>query len=52
MKLKNAVCAGTITLISARSAIKTDWTMVLAVTGIGCPLYPREPPPRDTASAR
>ncbi|MGW7542359.1 hypothetical protein ACWGKQ_14760 [Streptomyces sp. NPDC054770] len=34
-KLKNAVCAGTITLASARSAIKTNWTTALAVTGIG-----------------
>ncbi|HEY1155786.1 MAG TPA: hypothetical protein VGE95_05810 [Arthrobacter sp.] len=34
-KLKNAVCAGTITLSSARSAIKTNWTTALQVTGIG-----------------
>jgi len=34
-KLKNAVCAGTITLASARSAIKTNWTTALTVTGIG-----------------
>jgi hypothetical protein len=34
-KLKNAVCAGTITLSSARNAIKTNWTTALQVTGIG-----------------
>ena len=34
-KLKNAVCAGRITLSSARSAIKTNWTTALSVTGIG-----------------
>ncbi|MEW2508314.1 hypothetical protein AB0878_48415 [Amycolatopsis sp. NPDC047767] len=34
-KLKNAVCAGTITLSAARSAIKTNWTTALQVTGIG-----------------
>ncbi|GAA1990891.1 hypothetical protein [Catenulispora subtropica] len=34
-KLKNAVCAGRITLASARSAIKTNWTTALQVTGIG-----------------
>lgn len=34
-KLKNAVCAGKITLSSARSAIRTDWTTALSVTGIG-----------------
>lgn len=34
-KLKNAVCAGTITLSSARSAIKTNWTTALQATGIG-----------------
>jgi hypothetical protein len=34
-KLKNAVCAGTITLSSARSAIKNNWTTALQVTGIG-----------------
>ncbi|MGW1878777.1 hypothetical protein [Streptomyces sp. NPDC001975] len=34
-KLKNAVCAGTITLSSARSAIKTNWTTALQLTGIG-----------------
>lgn len=34
-KLKNAVCAGTITLSSARNAIKTNWTAALRVTGIG-----------------
>lgn len=34
-KLKNAVCAGTITLSSARSAIRTNWTTALQVTGIG-----------------
>lgn len=33
-KLKNAVCNGTITLSSARTAIKTDWTTALQVTGI------------------
>lgn len=34
-KLKNAVCAGAITLLSARSAIRTNWTTALQVTGIG-----------------
>ncbi|MDF3300216.1 hypothetical protein [Streptomyces tropicalis] len=34
-KLKNAVCKGTITLASARNAIRTDWTTALQVTGIG-----------------
>ncbi|MGW1157033.1 hypothetical protein ACWD5Q_00750 [Streptomyces sp. NPDC002513] len=34
-KLKNAVCNGTITLSSARSAIGTNWTTALQVTGIG-----------------
>ncbi|MGW4561306.1 hypothetical protein ACWEN3_02510 [Streptomyces sp. NPDC004561] len=34
-KLKNAVCAGRITLSAARSAIKTNWTTALQVTGIG-----------------
>ncbi|MFF4038422.1 hypothetical protein [Streptomyces sp. NPDC001816] len=34
-KLKNPVCAGTITLSAARSAIKTNWTTALQVTGIG-----------------
>ncbi|WP_306193103.1 hypothetical protein [Streptomyces sp. MK5] len=34
-KLKNAVCAGTIALSSARSAIRTNWTTALQVTGIG-----------------
>ncbi|GLW74978.1 hypothetical protein Kpho02_72750 [Kitasatospora phosalacinea] len=34
-KLKNAVCSGRITLAAARSAIKTNWTTALAVTGIG-----------------
>ena len=34
-KLKNAVCAGTITLSSARSAIRTNWTTALQVTRIG-----------------
>jgi len=34
-KLKNAVCAGTITLSSARSAIRSNWTTALSVTGIG-----------------
>ena len=33
--LKNAVCAGTITLSAARSAIKNNWTTALQVTGIG-----------------
>jgi hypothetical protein len=33
-KLKNAVCGGRITLSSARSAIRTNWTTALAVTGI------------------
>ncbi|RRQ81206.1 hypothetical protein CQW39_05290 [Streptomyces griseofuscus] len=34
-KLKNAVCDGRITLSAARSAIKTNWTTALSVTGIG-----------------
>ncbi|WP_055587256.1 hypothetical protein [Peterkaempfera griseoplana] len=34
-KLKNAVCAGTVTLSAARNAIKTNWTTALQVTGIG-----------------
>jgi hypothetical protein len=34
-KLKNAVCAGQITLSAARSAIRTNWTTALQVTGIG-----------------
>lgn len=34
-KLKNAVCGGQITLSSARSAIRTNWTTALQVTGIG-----------------
>ena len=34
-KLKNAVCAGTITLSAARSAIRSNWTTALQVTGIG-----------------
>ena len=34
-KLKNAVCAGTITLSAARSAIRTNWTTALQVTRIG-----------------
>jgi len=34
-KLKNAVCAGQITLTSARSAIRTDWLTALQVTGVG-----------------
>ncbi|WP_432850580.1 hypothetical protein ACQPXB_21600 [Amycolatopsis sp. CA-161197] len=34
-KLKNAVCAGTITLSAARTAIKNNWTTALQVTGIG-----------------
>ncbi|MGY6019016.1 hypothetical protein [Streptomyces spinosirectus] len=34
-KLKNAVCAGTITLSAARSAIRSNWTTALEVTGIG-----------------
>ncbi|MER7840761.1 hypothetical protein ABTY98_33905 [Streptomyces sp. NPDC096040] len=34
-KLKNAVCNGTITLSAARSAIRTNWTTALQVTGIG-----------------
>ncbi|WP_259294747.1 hypothetical protein [Streptomyces canus] len=33
-KLKNAVCAGIITLSAARSAIKTNWTTALQVTGV------------------
>jgi hypothetical protein len=34
-KLKNAVCSGRITLTAARSAIRTNWTTALRVTGIG-----------------
>lgn len=34
-KLKNAVCAGTITLSAARSAIRANWTTALQATGIG-----------------
>jgi hypothetical protein len=34
-KLKNAICSGQITLSSARSAIRTNWTTALQVTGIG-----------------
>lgn len=34
-KLKNAVCDGRITLSAARSAIRTNWTTALKVTGIG-----------------
>jgi hypothetical protein len=34
-KLKNAVCSGRITLSAARSAIRTNWTTALQVTGIG-----------------
>jgi hypothetical protein len=34
-KLKDAVCAGTITLSSARNAIRSNWTTALQVTGIG-----------------
>ena len=34
-KLKNAVCAGRITLAAARSAIRNNWTTALKVTGIG-----------------
>jgi len=34
-KLKNAVCSGRITLSAARSAIRTNWTTALHVTGIG-----------------
>ncbi|WP_406155532.1 hypothetical protein OG217_37490 (plasmid) [Streptomyces sp. NBC_01023] len=34
-KLKNAVCNSTVTLAAARSAIKTNWTTALQVTGIG-----------------
>ncbi|MEU6216402.1 hypothetical protein ABZ845_02600 [Streptomyces sp. NPDC047022] len=34
-KLKNAVCDGRITLSAARSAIRTNWTTALHVTGIG-----------------
>jgi hypothetical protein len=34
-KLKNAVCSGRITLAAARSAIRTNWTTALQVTGIG-----------------
>ena len=33
-KLKNAVCAGTITLSAARSAIKTNWTTAEHVLGL------------------
>ncbi|WP_107481339.1 hypothetical protein [Streptomyces malaysiense] len=34
-RLKNAVCDGRITLSAARSAIRTNWTTALQVTGIG-----------------
>ncbi|HZE40623.1 MAG TPA: hypothetical protein VE172_17610 [Stackebrandtia sp.] len=34
-KLKNAVCDGRVTLSAARTAIQTDWTTALEVTGIG-----------------
>ncbi|MCF3132069.1 hypothetical protein [Streptomyces olivochromogenes] len=34
-KLKNAVCVGTNTLSSVRSAIKNNWTTALQVTEIG-----------------
>ena len=34
-KLKNAVCGGRITLSSARSAIRSNWTTAPQVTGIG-----------------
>lgn len=34
-KLKNAVCGGRITLSSARSAIRNNWTTALAATGVG-----------------
>jgi hypothetical protein len=34
-RLKNAVCAGTITLSAARTAIRANWTTALQVTGIG-----------------
>ena len=34
-KLKNAVCSGRITLSAARSAIRSNWTTALQVTGIG-----------------
>jgi hypothetical protein len=34
-KLKNAVCSGRITLAAARTAIRTNWTTALQVTGIG-----------------
>ncbi|MCX3060032.1 hypothetical protein [Streptomyces beihaiensis] len=34
-RLKNAVCDGRITLFAARSAIRTNWTTALEVTGIG-----------------
>jgi hypothetical protein len=34
-KLKNAVCGGRITLSAARSAIRSNWTTALQVTGIG-----------------
>ena len=34
-KLKNAVCSGRITLATARTAIRTNWTTALQATGIG-----------------
>ncbi len=34
-KLKKAVCAGKVTLAAARTAIRTDWTTALQVTGVG-----------------
>lgn len=34
-QLKTAVCDGVITLDDARTAIQTDWTTALQVTGIG-----------------
>ncbi|WP_037606536.1 hypothetical protein [Streptacidiphilus rugosus] len=34
-KLKNAVCAGTVTLAAARSAMQTDWTTAEQVLGLG-----------------
>jgi len=34
-KLKNAVCNGRVTLAAARTAIRTNWTTALQVTGIG-----------------
>ncbi|MFJ3308309.1 hypothetical protein ACIPSA_35570 [Streptomyces sp. NPDC086549] len=34
-KLENAVCAGTITLSTVCSAIESNWTTALQVTGIG-----------------